>query len=235
MRKSRAFTIVELLISVALIGLIIVYLYSVSGNLQKSNQFYDAKQQKEDAENRIKELFFRDIIEIASNEINITEGFDKEYSILNFKTHNSLHGLANPYVMYAVSREDSTLIRSESMVDFNFSDENFFNKTKSIEIVKDVEKFLVSSDEKNKKKFLFFLQKSGESPIYFEVLRIADYSRTSSSTSEEKTSKSSASDATTAGGDTPPAMPEGTVGSSANSSKPRLTTPPLPGIPNPQF
>jgi len=234
-KNSRAFTIVELLISVALIGLIVVYLYSVSGNLQKSNQFYDEKQQKEEFENQIKELFFRDIMEIASNDINITAGFGKEYSILKFKTHNSLYGLANPYVMYAVSREDSTLLRSESMDDFNFTNETFFNRTKNIEIAKNVKKFLVTSDIK-KKKLLFFLQADGENSIYLEVLRIADYSRkvTDSNTSSSS-SKSSSGDS-----DTPPAMPSSlftseSASAASEAASSQQATPALPGIPTPGF
>lgn len=207
--KKTAFTIIELMISIALISIIVLFLYSTTDSLRKSNLFYDSKQQEQQRLSDLQTLLFTDITEIRSNDINTSSGFEKEFDILKLKTANTLFGIENPYVLYGVSKTADTLFRAESAYDINLSSEDSLHSLQVLEISKDTKKFKVY---KNGKNLLFFIESSNQKPLYFgvKILSDYDYAQSDSNTS----SSSSSSSHSGSGGDNkegedslPPAMP----------------------------
>lgn len=200
--SKRAFTLMELMVSVALIGVIVVYLYSIVGSLKVSTDSLARHEEKSRFASKLEELIFRDILEIRSDDIILKEGFSKDASTLSFQTNNTLYDFSHPYVSYFLSRE-GTLLRAESLYELNISDQASKNSAKVLEVASNVERFRVYSDE-NIRKFLFYIEEEGVEPIYFEVQRVASYSAGKKSTPIADTNLSNNPDA-------PPAPPSATT------------------------
>jgi len=110
MRRS-AFTLIELLISITILSIIMVFLYQSYATLNKSNKIF--KQELELIENlRLKrKMIFLDL-SIAKQKINIKhESIDID--TLLFQSSNSVHARFNPYIAYIVNQ--NKLYRLESL------------------------------------------------------------------------------------------------------------------------
>ena len=110
--KRRAFTLMELLISVVLIALISMYLYGALGQTRSSNKALQTHTRAEEHRLKIYELLYRDLVEAYS--LGIVRTKDKHYHLLELRTGNSLYDIAAPYVIYYVHADTLQLIRMES-------------------------------------------------------------------------------------------------------------------------
>jgi prepilin-type N-terminal cleavage/methylation domain-containing protein len=110
MRAQKAFTLIEVLISIVLLGLIIPALYKSVDMLRNSNSalFSHLKQSKKEAR-AIETLF----LDIASSDGNLTIRKDTFDRLCIETTQNSLYGLASPKVCWIVLKEGHDLIRVE--------------------------------------------------------------------------------------------------------------------------
>jgi len=108
----RAFTLMELMISVVLIALISMYLYGALGQTRTNNKMLQEYTEAQEHREKIYELFYRDFME--SYTLNIQPTKDKHYHILKLQTQNSLYDIAAPYVIYYVQAESRNLVRLES-------------------------------------------------------------------------------------------------------------------------
>jgi len=110
MRKRAAFTLIEVLIAIALMGLILPALYQSVDLLRESNrQLYDHLQKsKQEAE--IAKTFFLDI---ASSDGNLTIRNGEYDRICIERCQNSLYGLNRPKVCWIVLKKENTLARVE--------------------------------------------------------------------------------------------------------------------------
>ncbi len=109
---KKAFTLMELMVSIVLIVLITMFLYNAIASMKISNKTLAYHDKSEDNRTKIFELFYRDIIESISLKSLPTK--DKHYNVIELQTHNSLHQIAMPYVTYYVSRDKDSLIRLEA-------------------------------------------------------------------------------------------------------------------------
>jgi len=110
--KRRAFTLMELMISVVLIALISMYLYGALGQTRTNNKMLQEHTEVQEHRQKIYELLYRDFME--SYTLNIQQTKDKHYHILMLQTDNSLYDIAAPYVTYYVQAESRNLVRLES-------------------------------------------------------------------------------------------------------------------------
>lgn len=111
---KRAFTLLEIVISIFIFSLIAIYLYQTIDAMQKSNEINSNRFDKDARAEKIVKLFYNDIfsqIDIYAN-ANIVK--ESEFDIFYLHTKNSIHGMINPYVAYFV-RNDS-LFRIESKI-----------------------------------------------------------------------------------------------------------------------
>jgi len=110
-KSSRAFTLLELMISISILALIMLFLYQSLAQLQKSNRFFGEKMQKVTQKEKIKKLFFLDFSLMLAKTLKV-ENVDKKEDRLFFQTTNSLHQRFNPYITYI--KTDKHLFRIES-------------------------------------------------------------------------------------------------------------------------
>lgn len=110
MHRRSAFTLLELLISIALLSLVLLALYQSLGMLRASNaQLFEHLSRANMEKKAIETLF----LDIASSDGNITI-VDDEFSRLCIEdTLNSLYELPSAKVCWVVSKKEKTLMRSE--------------------------------------------------------------------------------------------------------------------------
>jgi len=158
---KKAFTLLEVLISITLFSIIVIFLFQSLDISQKSNNFYSNQLELKQNDNSLKKMFFLDFVH---NDSNITAPFDSENnSILTFKSSNTYHNPFYNYITYFVSKE-SNLIRIESKEKFeNNKLSDMFFDTCYIDIVaKDIIKFKLDK----KKKSIYIKQKEKEDILF---------------------------------------------------------------------
>jgi len=110
MQKRNAFTLIEVLISVALLSVVMLGLYSALTMQRSSNKhLFDYLTKAIDADKVIMVLY-RDIMYSDGN-LTIKKGEFDRFCIEN--TGNSLYGLSRAKVCWLVAKEDDQLLRVE--------------------------------------------------------------------------------------------------------------------------
>lgn len=110
--KKSAFTLIELIVSIILIGLIVVFLYSALAGSRKTKHSLERYSTAEQNRSKLYELLYRDLIE--STELTPMTTRDERFTIMKLRTANSLYDIAMPYVTYYVHSQQKALIRLES-------------------------------------------------------------------------------------------------------------------------
>jgi len=162
MRHKKAFTIIEVLISIALLGIVIVALFSTVSMLRDSNTHLYSYVQKAKKITQATEVLYLDIL---SSDGNISIKKDDFSRVCIEETRNSLYGLSLAKVCWLVLKKDKTLLRVEGngyKLPTEFDDKVEVNKVmKGVEIF-DVyqrgDKVLVVLKQKGKEAISFMLQ-----------------------------------------------------------------------------
>ncbi len=106
----RGFTLIEVLISILLLGIIMVALFSVVSMMRDSNaQLYTYLQKAKKVTQSTKVLY----LDIIASDGNITITKDEYSRVCMEETGNSLYGLSLAKVCWLVLKEDNTLVRVE--------------------------------------------------------------------------------------------------------------------------
>ncbi|MEA1953587.1 MAG: prepilin-type N-terminal cleavage/methylation domain-containing protein [Campylobacterota bacterium] len=163
MYNRKAFTLLEVLISIALLGIVIVALFSSVAMLQDSNQHLLKYLEKSKKINKATKTLYLDI---ASSDGNITIKRDEFTRLCIESTENSLYALPRAKVCWIVLKKDNALIRIEG---------NAYHLPVKMEemvevdiIIKGIEVFDVYFSKK-KDKLLVLMQEQGKEPISFMV------------------------------------------------------------------
>ena len=190
-RLAPAFTIIELLISIALTGLILAYLYSSVSSIKVSNDFYETKIDKLERENQLAFLLYQDILlsvgasgqavkedhnqskpdkgDKKEEELDEPE-FEEQNYITQFflRSKHSTKGFIQPYVTYVFYRKHKVLYRIESKerhkVPFDERQLAFTRYNR----FNNVDEFFV---HKNGKDYLVFYSLENK-PQFFEVSKL---------------------------------------------------------------
>ncbi len=163
----RAFTLIELVLSIFLLGIIVYFLYSAVANLQKSNKLFFKKSQSAFFDQRLlsmiqKDLFFATKISIS--------GTSRENSFVDMQTANSLFDIDYPYVTWFIKPDLKKLVRFESTLPFSkMNAQNSAWYHMSI-IPKECEIFKVYQSKK-KAHLLIYIQFKGEAPLVYEFFK----------------------------------------------------------------
>jgi type II secretory pathway pseudopilin PulG len=115
--KKRAFTLLELVVSVTLLFLIVFFLASNYGALKTAVEQSERYEKREIFYNSLIRLFTKDILE--AERITIKSGKTMD-TVLIGKTLNSLYGRSEANVYYAVLKPSRKLIRIESQEEMPF-------------------------------------------------------------------------------------------------------------------
>jgi len=113
----KSFTLIEVIISVVILGILFTYLFSTINSTKMQNKSYIIKSDKIKNEKQIFRLLNLDLAQILGN-VKITH--TKKYDVLVFKTRNSIYQIIEPTVTYFVSKKDKALVRVESLEPFSF-------------------------------------------------------------------------------------------------------------------
>jgi len=110
MRKG--FTLIELMVSISILSVMVVFLYQSYASLNRSNKFYANELTNITAQQLRKRVLFLDYSLAASKSIKI-ENLGREEDIVFMQTSHSLHKIYNPYVAYVI--KEKKLYRLESL------------------------------------------------------------------------------------------------------------------------
>ena len=161
MANRKAFTLIEVLISIALMGIVIVALFSSVDMLQNSNEHLLKYLKKSKKITKATKTLYIDII---SSDGNISIEKDEFSRVCMEETRNSLYALPSAKVCWVVLKKDKTLVRVEG---------NAYHLPLRAEervevdpIMKEVSLFDVYHE---KDKILVLLKQEGKEPITFMI------------------------------------------------------------------
>lgn len=170
--NKRAFTLVEMMISITIFSIVIIFLYQALDITKKSNKFYTKQLEKLESKSDIKKLIFEDII---NSEGNTTKGISEDKNgnqIFKFKTSNIFHNPFYTNVTYLLSKEDN-LLRIESKDIFDKNKMHSFIDNTYIDIVENnVTKFKISKNKKDKKSYAVYIEYQEKDSIIFTLKSI---------------------------------------------------------------
>jgi len=160
-KQQKAFTLIEVLISIGLLGIIIVALFSTVSMMRDSNaNLYNYLQKSKKVTQATKVLY----LDIMSSDGNITIKKDEFTRLCMQETRNSLYALSLAKVCWVVLKKDNTLVRVEGN---NYRlPTRFEDRVEVNPVMKHVELFDVYHQ---KDKVLVFLKQKGEEPITFMI------------------------------------------------------------------
>jgi prepilin-type N-terminal cleavage/methylation domain-containing protein len=158
--NKKAFSLVEILISISLFSIIIIFLYQTLDVTERSNKLYTKELISKQDQNYLKKILFMDFINKKDGLANIDILVDnRKNSIVKIKTTHTCHNPFYQNITYLVSRKNN-LIRLESKSKFDKTrlDDDFFDYCYVDIIQKDIEKFKVV--RQNNKINLYILLKN---------------------------------------------------------------------------
>ncbi len=109
---KRAFTLMELLVSVVLIGLITLYMYGAIASSRQTSKTLSRHALSEQNRTMLYTLFYRDLIEALHVKARSTK--NEHFTVVQLQTRNSLYDIAAPHVTWYVNAQTHDLIRLES-------------------------------------------------------------------------------------------------------------------------
>lgn len=165
---KKGFTLVELLVSIVLFGLITVILFGTIDNLRAQLSFFKEKEGHLGEKNRILSLMRGDYDRPASLQILPTS--EKNFNTVSISGSNrSLYGMYRPNVMWMVLKQDRTLIRLESAspITLPIRPESLY-QIHSDTIGKECEIFRVYQSSSGR---MIYIKFTNESPLLLEVTK----------------------------------------------------------------
>ncbi|WP_428738051.1 type II secretion system protein [Sulfurimonas sp.] len=108
----KAFTLIELMISIVILSIMMVFLYKSYAELNIQNKQYDKATNKIKKIEQIKQTLFLDVSLSLSN-TTVLLPQDNQHDIFFIQSTHSIHDRINPYVGYII--RDDKLYRIESL------------------------------------------------------------------------------------------------------------------------
>ena len=158
---KKAFTLLEVVISISIFMIILIFLYQVFDDTKLQNSKFEEHLDKNKDTNYIYKIVAEDIAESKNIKINKDKNNN---SILTFETYNTYH---NPFyinITYMVSSKNN-LVRIEGKIKKNNKTQAQFLENSFIDIIsKDIEKFVVLSKGN---KYIFIIKPKDKDRIMF--------------------------------------------------------------------
>ena len=166
--RRNAFTLIELIISIALFGLISIFLFGAIEGLRKQQDFFQKKEELIKQENQILSLLRTDLDRPKSLTVSATGSKDFDTVSIN-GSNRSLYGIDRPFVMWIILKVDNTLVRLESAypITLPIRPEALY-LIHSDYIAKRCEIFRVYDSPKNR---LVYLKSENHSPLVIETAK----------------------------------------------------------------
>ncbi len=113
--KRRGFTLIEVMISISILSIMMIFLYQSYASLNRSNAFYKKEVIKIVDRDIVKKIVYFDLTLALHDSVKILNQ-EKDEDVIFFQSSNSLHKNYNPYIAYI--KKDSKLYRLESLKEF---------------------------------------------------------------------------------------------------------------------
>jgi len=166
-QTRKAFTLIEVLISITLLSLVLMALYKSVDILRESNKHLFKHLEKSNRSLKCSRTLYMDLM-FADNNISISTE-EKFHRLTIENTTYSLYGLGNVKVTWLVTKEDNSLLRVEGG---KYSIPLRGEEQVEIDLVaKDIEMFKVYKSKK-KDKILAIIQVKGQDAETFMVQNI---------------------------------------------------------------
>ena len=167
-QKRKAFTLIEVLISITLLSLVFMALYKSADILRDSNLHLFKYLQKTSTNLKGSKTLYMDLMHADHNITIVTE--EKYHRLSMEHTTHSLYGQGAAKVTWLVAKEGNALLRIEGG-EYTFP----LREEQRVEVdvvLKDTEMFKVYKSKK-KDKILVIMQTKGQDPQTFMVQNIA--------------------------------------------------------------
>ena len=159
--NKKAFTLVEIILSIFLFSIIMMFLFKATSNLQHNNKNFKTSIDKDTNQEKIISLLKKDLIMSNSKSFKM-DNKDKEKSIITFQTNSSIYNISKPYVTWKVLKNSKRLVRVESSQKHSKDNESYH-----IDIIKDNCKLF--KIYKGKNGYLIYIKDSINKEIIAEV------------------------------------------------------------------
>lgn len=163
---KKAFTLLELVISISIFMILILFLYKVLDQTKYSNTLLLEKGKQLEISNRLHDILLEDIAE--SKKVSITMTKEKN-SLVRIETRNSYHNPYYKHVTYMIS-SNFKLLRIESLEVFNTGENvniDLFLENAYIDILaNDVELFEVKNSELN---YVFVIKEKDKERVFYNT------------------------------------------------------------------
>ena len=171
---KKAFTLLEVVISISLFMILLIFLYKTLDQTKYSNKQFINQTKNVKYKNDVNDIFLEDILESISK---IDIKLDNEQnSLLRFESLNSYH---NPFfnnITYMIS-SNAKLLRIESKDQFNFGETqlDFFDYAFIDVLLEDIEYFEVKENSVNtNKNYVFIIKQKDKDRIVFNTYKFND-------------------------------------------------------------
>ncbi len=167
---KKAFTLLEVVISITIFMIILIFIYKVLDDTKVSNKKFEEYVYKSENKNDFYKIFAEDIAE-SYGIISLSEDRDKN-AIVIFKSNNSYYNPFYSNITYIISSSNK-LLRIESKDEFQKekSEIDFYNNSFIDILLEDIKKFIVL--QKNDK-YVFIIEKKNGEKIMFTTLRMIE-------------------------------------------------------------
>lgn len=144
---KKGFTLIEVIISIAILTLLVLFMYQAINTLKMSNDGYEKQYSTTSLTTKIHKTFFFDFTQNETFSIVKHDGDDKTDELF-LRTSNSHFNIFSPYVAYTV--RDKLLYRIESSQKFtSFKDDQTLNNIKFEIVTDNVTKFKIFGTDKS--------------------------------------------------------------------------------------
>ena len=118
--KKTAFTLLEMMISIVILSIIMIFLYKTSSGLTHSNKTYTKKLQQFTKLQQTLKTIYLDVSLSLPKSMTITK-VDIDYDRVYFQSSNSIHNRINPYIGYQVYENKLYRIESRTPLEYPLS------------------------------------------------------------------------------------------------------------------
>ena len=168
---KKSFTLLELLISILIFSIIIVFLYKTLDQTKYSNTLFTKKQEILKESNHLHNIFLEDVAEAS----NITITLDKnKNAIVKIVTYNTYHNAFFNNVTYLINSSKKLIrMQSQSVFDEVQPIEDCFLNNAFIDVLlEDIEYFDLKNSENN---YIFAIKQKNKDRVFYNTYKIRDH------------------------------------------------------------
>jgi prepilin-type N-terminal cleavage/methylation domain-containing protein len=172
MIQRKAFTLIELMVSISILSIMMLYLYQSYASLNNSNKIVAKEIQGILGTQNLKKVIFLDF-SLALHKSIVIESRNGEEDFVFFQSSNSVHKRYNPYIAYIV--KEKKLFRLESLKAFK-SYELSIEAEFDVELIGEVNAFRVyKSSNTEKESYLIDIDFKNMEDIILKVQVLNEY------------------------------------------------------------